>query len=1006
MTLSAQQQQAVERTGQDVCVVAGPGSGKTRVLVERFAWLVEKRNVDPGRILAITFTEKAATEMKERLAKRLPERRTEVERAWVSTIDAFCMRVLRENCIAAGLPPDFSVLDPAVAARMEREAAEAALDAMFGEQPDEMRRLLEALDLSTDDGQRKPDLAASLIDVYETMRLAGEHELPAMREAMDVLPEARELVRPILSDAVLTDWHDWLQEFLGLPAEPVSQEHLSVLGRFRCNLHGIRTSKGYLAAREFKKVVYPQLEAQWIQAWYSGLPELLRAAIERIGIEYSRAKRREAATDFADLEEKLIQLLERDEAVRARVQGQFDHMLMDELQDTNRLQWKLVSLVRGTRSVFFAVGDINQSIYAFRHADRTVFSQYRDAVRQSGGVIDELDENHRSRGEILNAVATALDGQPGIEPRTLVAQREPADGPVVERLVGLGDARDAVEASLIARRVVELLEQGYALGHIAILVRTLAPVEIIGKALDQAGIPYLVSGGRTFLEARETLDLMAFLAALVNPLDDIALLAVLRSPLMGWGDEQILRTGPEGWRQDFEKLFGRIRRLAGFVAPDRLIAMALDQCGYAEALPARASANIAKLLGWLRSEHRMRPRPLAELLEELEAQRKGQTQAEAPPPEAAQAVRILTIHAAKGLEFKVVFASAMHKSGDNSTSVILFSADEGLGVKWRHPVTGAGVSDATHDALRERAKEEDKGEENRLRYVAMTRAKDRLVLSYSEPRKRLPWVAQAVAAAPDSTEADRVVTAKLARGDSASATAEVVAAPEPGGQHDSSASVTSVALFANCPRKYYLGRYLGLDAEAVGPGTGALELGTEVHAALAGQVTESEEALGLARQFETGALGMRAAGASHIEREFDFLLPVEDVILRGSIDLWFEEAGELVLVDYKTDRDESRAGEYALQLRLYALALERYAGRIPDRAVLCYLRSGREVEVSITPADLDAAKSSVRTLRLAQDSLDFSLRVGEHCRRCSFYGGLCPAKLEERANLGSSLPGR
>src|SRR5579864_9196500 len=178
MTLSDDQRRAVERTGQDVCVVAGPGSGKTRVLVERFAWLVEERGVAPGRILAITFTEKAATEMKERLTARLPERREEVERAWVSTIDAFCVRVLRENCIAAGLPPDFRVLDPAVAAKMEREAAETALDAMFGERPAEMRRLMEALDLSTEEGGRKPDLSASLLDVYETMRLSGVRELP------------------------------------------------------------------------------------------------------------------------------------------------------------------------------------------------------------------------------------------------------------------------------------------------------------------------------------------------------------------------------------------------------------------------------------------------------------------------------------------------------------------------------------------------------------------------------------------------------------------------------------------------------------------------------------------------------------------------------------------------------------------------------------------------------------------------------------------------------------
>ena len=114
MDLSLAQRRAVERTGQDVCVVAGPGSGKTRVLTERFAWLVESQAVDPTRILAITFTEKAAAEIKSRLVARFsasPELRQAMERAWVATIDGFCTRLLREHSIAAGLAPDFVILD-------------------------------------------------------------------------------------------------------------------------------------------------------------------------------------------------------------------------------------------------------------------------------------------------------------------------------------------------------------------------------------------------------------------------------------------------------------------------------------------------------------------------------------------------------------------------------------------------------------------------------------------------------------------------------------------------------------------------------------------------------------------------------------------------------------------------------------------------------------------------------------------------------------------------------
>ena len=182
--LTADQRRAVERSGQNVCVVAGPGSGKTRVLIERFAWLVEHEGVDAGRILAITFTEKAATEIKQRLMDRFVDRadlREQIERAWVSTIHGFCARLLREHAIAAGLAPDFSVLDQAPSDRLARAAAEESIDELLRERSNDTRRLLESLDLSTQDDGRQPDLARGLLEIYEAMRLAGLRELPCVR---------------------------------------------------------------------------------------------------------------------------------------------------------------------------------------------------------------------------------------------------------------------------------------------------------------------------------------------------------------------------------------------------------------------------------------------------------------------------------------------------------------------------------------------------------------------------------------------------------------------------------------------------------------------------------------------------------------------------------------------------------------------------------------------------------------------------------------------------------
>jgi len=983
MTLSDDQRRAVERSGQNVCVVAGPGSGKTRVLTERFAWLVETHAVDPDAILAITFTEKAANEIKSRLIQRFagrPEAHQAIERAWVSTIHGFCARVLQENAIRAGLPPDFKVLDQSASDRLEREAAEASLDAMYREQPERMRRLLEALDLSTQDDGRQPDLAQSLVDVYESMRLSGITEVPAGALSTDYSNQATELasslvIGPMPGGADGPRLRAWAAKFLAQP-------DLEMLAQFDFNLTRVGRNP---AASCLKNEILPALQSQLIGEWYADLRDLLSAAIARIDATYRAKKRQESVVDFADLEEFTVALLESDEAIQLEISGRFEHVLMDELQDTNRLQWRLINLLRTS---FFGVGDINQSIYGFRHADPEVFAEYRDELRSSGAEIDELKENHRSRAEILATVSAMLDGQPGIEPRRLEAHAE--FEPVslaVERLVGRGEDSHDAEADLVAARIRQFVDSGeFRFRDIAVLVRTLSSTAPFERAFDRLHIPFLLTGGRTFLEARETRDLLALLAALVNPLDEIPLVGVLRGPLVGLTDPEIYRLGREGWRAEFERHFGRVRELAGFVAPDRLIAMALDQCGYTTGLSDRARANVEKLLAWLRREFRDSPRPLAELLDDLEALRWTQSVAEAPPPDAGDVVRMMTIHAAKGLEFPVVFVSALHRMPDRRKPAIAVSHDLGLGVKWRNPTTGQGCSDSVHSELMQQIEIKEKAEENRLLYVAMTRAQDRLILSYAERKRSSPWQKLAESVVPESpSPPESAASAGVTTG----IVEDVVDPPVVTGQYDSATSVTSIAMFQACPRRYYLSRYLRLEPVAIRPGRGAIEFGLDVHAALAGEEIESDEANELVAQFRSSDLGRRAASATRTEREFDFMFEVDDVIVRGQIDLWFEQGGELVIVDYKTDRDESRSEGYALQLRLYALALERYAGRQPDRAVLHYLRSNRMVEISMTDADLEAARVAVRELRQAQEQLRFPLKVGEQCRKCLFWGGVC-----------------
>lgn len=1015
--LSAEQRRAVERTGQSVCVVAGPGSGKTHVLTERFAWLVERQGADPTRILAITFTEKAAIEIKQRLVARFAGRtdlRESIERAWVSTIHGFCTRLLKEHAVEAGLAPDFTVLDQAAAQRLQREAAEQALDDLFRERRADMRRLLEAVDLSTSYGARQTDLAAALLEVYESLRVrgAGLPGAAAVSEhATSSAAEARRIAAQLLAARIDAPeagaLKDWLQRFLALPEQPIVLSHFETLAAFNFKLTNRRC---HPLARQLKQELLPRLESEWILGFYAGLDGLLGEALARLHSCYREQKRRQAAVDFSDLEIFTAELLDRDAGVRAQTRARFHEILMDELQDTNRVQWRLVNLL-GAR--LFAVGDINQSIYGFRNADPEVFAEYRETLRASGAQIDELRGNYRSRPEILDAVSRALDGQPGVEPRNLEALRAfpPSFGPPVELLIGRGEDPAAVEAALVASRIRHWRDCGaYRFADMAVLVRTLAAMEPFETEFERSGIPFLVSGGRGFLEARESRDILLLLAALVNPLDEVALIGLLRSPLVGLRDQDILalfqQGGREAWQLEFERRFGALRRLAGFRPPDLLVARALDACGYTLRLSDRARANVDKLLAWLRREHRQRPRPLAELLEDLEAVRESETLANAPPPETGDAVRLMTIHAAKGLEFPVVFVAALHKGTDNRSRPLLYSPERGWGVKWRNPATGEGVSDPVHDALKRGAKEREQREENRLLYVAMTRAMDRLVLSYAERRQASNWQKLVEGVAAEATPIEEAVPVEAAPDLEAPAmpTDRVSLRHEvAGGQHDAAVAATAVALFAVCPRRYYLAHYLGLDGGPDGSGTSSAEFGRDVHRALAGEQVASAEAAAVAARFNASPLGQRAARARRAEREFDFVFEAEGVILRGQIDLWFDD-GELVLVDYKTGRQDPA---HAVQLRLYALALERYAGRRPGRAFLYFCQEDRAEEISLSSQNLTAAQAAVRALSLAQDKLRFETKEGEWCFACRFRGGLCPVgtKAESGVWPPSSFPG-
>jgi ATP-dependent exoDNAse (exonuclease V) beta subunit len=1048
MTLNEAQRRAVERIGQDVCVEAGPGSGKTRVLIERFRWLVDN-GVAPDRILAFTFTEKAAAEIKSRLSKAFedhPELRASVEHAWVSTVHGFCARFLRENAIDAGIDPDFSVVEELKSIELLRESADEALEQIYQEQPELMVELLEALDAASASGQRRPDIAQSVLDIYDKVRTTGSRieDLLATRPQPDPEFSLAKLVQDVESLARrlpastppqrerVEKLRTWLLSARPLPAAP--RDAIRLLESFE--LKGIRAPHSE-EVREIRDTRIPALLSEYASIYYSPLRAILADAVARLDSIYRGKKRSRSGLDFADLEEKAIALLESSPEICERARQTFEHILMDELQDTNPLQWRLVDLLR-TPGCFFAVGDINQSIFGFRHATPEAFRAYRDGLASQGFTIDTLRQNYRSAPEILETVNNVFAGAVGIEPHHLTTERTNRRGTPVEVRAASAETTEeaaAIESKWVARRILELSAES-PFGKMAVLLRTLNSFGPLQRALEELRIPFQVTGAKSFFESREIRDLLQWLRVLDNPLDEISLAGVLRSPLVGVRDEtilrlkqtgglyeSILRLGSAGLPPDeFDRLTifrARLKRsLAArdFLSPDRLLIRAIDETGYDASLTSAGRAAISRLLDLLRSAHQDRTGSYSALLEEIERHRESESEIEVASTDAVKAVRIMSVHRAKGLEFEVVFLPFLHRQPGFSRPSICHSPDQGIAVRWRSPVSEQTIAEPAHNYICDELRNREQEEENRLLYVALTRAEKRLVLSYSEAKRAAGGWAALIANSMPETVLRTTISAPPDPYSDVSPPVldpapEIVQPPLITDQHDSVVTVTSLSEFQSCPRRYYLGRYLGWHTSPNRKPKSrerdpeedehmeASEFGRQVHQALAGACPAGIDpgALALAQSFIRGELGRRISRATRVEREYEFVTNFDGIVVRGQIDLWFEESGELILVDYKTDRfhpeaEPERTEGYQLQLRIYAIALQRITGRLPDRAVLEFLRSGVSVDVELSPELLKDAQLVLNRLAESQESMEFPLLEGSHCMRCEYFRNSCPAR--------------
>jgi len=800
--LTEDQRRAVETEDVDLCVVAGAGAGKTRVLTERIVHRVVRRGVALHEVLAITFTEKAAAEMKSRLAAELERAgrtsvREDVEAAAISTIHAFCSRLLREFAVEAGVDPAFRVLDEVVSEARRREALDEFVAELAASDPAELNALAE---LPGDDP------SDTLLDVWRAARESGR-DLAAFLAAPAGRPARAELLASIRDDvagaidaaktATAASADKARNADLAFRAFPAADASPEALGAAVAALKRSFTLNVSAAVKPWLANIRAMCDALLETLCEESLAPLrarLARAVVRLEEIYSEKKGPGRELDFVDLERRAVLLLEDRDDVRAAVRARWGDVLVDEFQDVNALQSRLVDLVRSERRLF-VVGDPRQSIYGFRGSDVGLFVERKSAIAAQDARGDvTLAANFRSRAEVL-AVVNGLFATGFALGAPLLAKRafKPAAAPCAELFVvdaeNAEDGRGA-EAAWIAERIVAMVEGPDAaevadptddeptrtrragFGDVAVLLRAMSNVKLIERALTKRDVPYVVLKGRGFFEAREVVDLGHLLAVVDDPRDDLALACVLRSPACGLSDDALFllcRARGEDRAladvlDDFDAsaLPPRDRaRHEHFVAALRALRAARSRSSVAELVDLALAATRLETLALAHRGGRQRAanlrkvramarvadadgvdlRTFVEGLRDLRGREVRET--EAPTSGGSTgAVRLLTVHAAKGLEFPIVFVPDLGRGEGGERSSIATNARDGLGFKaLADGGPFEGVAPWAFRQIAENNAARAREEEDRLLYVAVTRAEERLVLSTSLTQRAMerPW---------------------------------------------------------------------------------------------------------------------------------------------------------------------------------------------------------------------------------------------------------------------------
>jgi ATP-dependent exoDNAse (exonuclease V) beta subunit len=784
--LRPQQQLVVDNLFKEGFVAAGAGSGKTRVIESCFTEALADEDTRLDQILAITFTEKAAGEMARRIRKSLRKRgmtaeRRQIQDAQISTIHGFCASLVRKYALVLGIDPEFKIMNQPEADILKKKTFDLCVERMIAAEGDP------AVDIQLEaDGNPRDPFFKKISAVYELLRSRG-HQSPDFTIPEIDLNQKAEPLRAALRDAreAIAAGSSKVTEAARKIAELediLSDDRRRVLpDLLRANKP--RKSGKDEAVKDAIGAVQGELDRYlcWVASEDMILKmEIIRGLLRDFSAQYAETKRARGLVDFEDLQLLAWQLLDDHKQIREQVSASYRLVMVDEFQDTNPLQCRIIDAI--SNGNLLTVGDENQSIYGFRNADVGIFQRrYEEADR--AGRLFRIEDNFRSQPGILDFIKHLfhregmfaeryLDLRPQAKPDGRAEDRRVdvilINGTDGEETPGI-DELVAAQAKVVASRLESLVKQEtYQHGDIAILLRKKKRAEVYKQALDDAGIPSYLAIGFEYFQMLELGEVISMLRLLVNPLDDVALLTVLRSPMVGVTDDtlaQLRRIAGDGtykggppplWdtvfsedersrtsnKEDAAKLKNFADELSRIRTESRRKSLAMtvrSVTGYRDHAATvagrkhgkKAFANLMKLHDLAADFEDSWGRDLPAFVEFLERQRQSQAEeAEAPTQsENAGAVRIVTIHSAKGLEFPVVVWASMEATMSPRKTMLLCGENGELGFRYSSLGSGGGEDYFDYAELFELVTEKALGEEKRDAYVAMTRAKSHLILT-------------------------------------------------------------------------------------------------------------------------------------------------------------------------------------------------------------------------------------------------------------------------------------